>query len=80
MQTYLFRSYDLILESDETDLIRDVSLDLEKAQKKLRQIQERQQQVEEQPAAEIHLLTMAAIKLSAAIVAALLSTAQEGEV
>jgi hypothetical protein len=35
MQTFLFRSRELIVESDEADLVRDVSLDIDKAQTKL---------------------------------------------
>jgi hypothetical protein len=73
MHTFLFRSYNLIVESGEADLIRDVCLDLEKAQKKLKTIQQRSKDVQEQAAAQIQLLTAAETKLSAAIVAALLS-------
>jgi hypothetical protein len=32
MHTFLFRSYDLIVQSDEADLVRDVSFDIDKAQ------------------------------------------------
>ena len=52
MHTFLFRSYDLIVESDEADLIRDVKLDLHKARVKLSKIQERLQGVQEQAAAK----------------------------
>jgi hypothetical protein len=73
MQTFLFRSYDLIVESDEAELLRDVCLDTHKAEVKLRKLKQRLQVVQEQSAAQIQLLTAAETKLSAAIVAALLS-------
>ncbi len=78
MHTFVFRSYSAILEADEADLIRDVGLDLHKAQVKLRKITERLQGVQEQAAAQIEQLTVAQTKLSAAIVAALLSNRREG--
>lgn len=78
MRTFLFRSYDVILEADEAELVRDVRFDLHKAQVKLRKIKERLQSVREQSAAQIEQLTAADNKLSAAIVAALLSTRKEG--
>jgi hypothetical protein len=74
MHTFLFRSYDLILESDEADLVRDVCFDIDKAEKKLKAIRRRLQGVREQAAAQVQLLTAADTKLTAAIVAALLST------
>jgi len=74
MHTFLFRSYDLIVESDETDLVRDVCFDIDKAQTKLSAIRRRLQGVREQAAAKVHLLTAAETKLTAAIVPALLST------
>jgi hypothetical protein len=69
----VFRSYSLIVESSDDDLIRDVGLDVEKARTKLRLLQERLKGVREQSAAQIKLLTAADTKLSAAIVAALLA-------
>ena len=42
MQTFLFRSCELIVESDEADLVRDVSLDIDKAQTKLEAYRSRQ--------------------------------------
>jgi hypothetical protein len=74
MHTFLFRSYHLILESDEADLVRDVSLDIDKAQTKLKAIRRRLKGVLEQAAAQGAMLTAAETKLTAAIVAALLST------
>jgi hypothetical protein len=65
---------DVILEANDTELIRDVSLNMVRAENKLRKIRERLQFVTEQSAIEMHRLKMADIKLSAAIVAALLST------
>jgi hypothetical protein len=73
MQTFLFRSYDLIVESDEAELLRDVCLDTHKAEVKLRKLKQRLQVVQEQSAAQIQLLTAAETKLSAAIVVAPLS-------
>ena len=74
MKRLLFRSSHLIAESDEADLVRDVGLALDRAQTKLKYIQRRLKGVQEQAAAEVQLLTAADTKLSAAIVAALLST------
>jgi hypothetical protein len=74
MHTLLFRSRELIVESDETDLVRDVCLDLDKAEKKLKAIRRRLQGVQEYAAAQVQFLTAAETKLAAAIVAALLST------
>lgn len=74
MRTFLFRSRDLIVESDEADLVRDVSLDIDKAQTKLVAIRGRLRGVQEQAAAQVQFLTAAETKLTAAIVAALLST------
>jgi Mg2+ and Co2+ transporter CorA len=74
MHTFLFRKYDLIVESDEADLVRDVCFDIDKAEKKLKAIRRRLQDVQEQAAAQVQLLTAADTKLTAAIVAALLST------
>jgi hypothetical protein len=73
MQRLLFRSSRLIAESDEADLIRDVGLALDRAETKLRRIKERLKGVQEQAAANVQMLTAAETKLSAAIVAALLS-------
>jgi hypothetical protein len=74
MQTLLFRSSRLIAESDDADLVRDVGLALDRAQTKLGRIKRRLKGVQEQAAAEVQLLTAADTKLTAAIVAALLST------
>jgi hypothetical protein len=79
MQTFLFRSYDLIVKSDEADLIRDVCLDIHKAEVKLKKVRQRLQGIQEQSAAQIRLLTAADTKLSAAIAAALLSTRKPSE-
>ena len=79
MHDALFRSYDLIVESDEADLVQDVSRDLDKAQTKLRRLKEALQSYQERATAHIQLLTTADTKLSAAIVAALLSTRGQTE-
>jgi hypothetical protein len=76
IRTLCFRSRELLLESDEADLIRDVCLDIDKAQTKLRKIRERLQSVQEWSADQVEQLTAANIKLSAAIVSALLSTSR----
>jgi len=73
MRQFLFRSYNLIAESDDADLISDVCLDMHKAEVKLRQLREALQATRENSAARIEMLTEAEIKLSAALVAALLS-------
>jgi hypothetical protein len=78
MHTLVFRSRDLILESDEADLIRDVCLDIHKAEVKLKKVRQRLQSVREWSAKQIESLTAADTKLTAAIVAALLST-REGK-
>jgi hypothetical protein len=74
MQRLLFRSSHLIVESDETDLVRDVCFSIDRAQAKLKRIQRRLKDVQEQAAARVQLLTAAETKLTAAIVATLLST------
>jgi hypothetical protein len=79
MHTFLFRSSHLIVESDEADLVRDVGFAVDRAQTKLGQIQRRLKGVKEQAAAHVELLTAAETKLTAAIVAALLSTRHQLE-
>jgi hypothetical protein len=74
----LFRSSRLIVESDEADLVRDVGLALDRVQTKLGLIKRRLKCVQEQAAAQVQLLTAAETKLTAAIVAALLSTRGNG--
>src|SRR5450631_2689969 len=74
MQTLLFRSYDLIVQSDEADLVRDVGFNIDRAQTKLKAVRRRLQGVQVRAAADVQLLTAADTKLTAAIVAALLST------
>jgi hypothetical protein len=71
MHTFVFRSYDLIVESDEADLIRDVRLDMHKANVKLKKVRQRLQGVQERAAAQVQLLTKAEARLAAAIAAAL---------
>jgi hypothetical protein len=74
MQRLLFRSSRLIADSDEEDLVRDVGLALDRVQTKLKAIQRRLKGVQEQAAAHVQLLAAAETNLTAAIVAALLST------
>jgi hypothetical protein len=70
MHTFRFRSLKLILESDETDLVRDVRFDFDKAKTKLKKIRQRLKSVQEQAAAQVRQLTAAETKLSEAIEAA----------
>jgi len=70
MHTFVFRSYNLIVQSDESDLMRDVCIDVDKAQTKLKAIQQQLERDREHAAARAELLTSAENKLSAAIVAA----------
>lgn len=74
MHTFLFRSREAILESDEADLIADVRFDLHKAQVKLERMRTGRQSLQERTTAELRLSIAADIKLTAAIVAALLSS------
>jgi hypothetical protein len=74
MQRLLFRASNLIVESDEADLVRDVGFAVDRAQTKLKAIQRRLKGVREHAAAQVKLLTDAETKLTAAIVAAQLST------
>jgi hypothetical protein len=71
--TLVFRSYDTIVESDEADLVRDVCFDMDRAESKLRRVKQRLKNVLIESAAQVQLLTTAETKLTAAIVAALLS-------
>ena len=73
IRTLCFRNREVLLEADEADLVRDVGLDLHKAETKLRKIRERLQSVQEWSATQLEQLTAADAKLSAAIVAAQLS-------
>ena len=75
MRTALFRSREAVVESDDDALVRDVCLDIDKAQEKLMAIQDKCEATQ----AELVFLTTAATKLSAAIVAALLSTRGKDE-
>jgi hypothetical protein len=72
--TLLFRSRESILQSDEPDLVRDVCFDIDRAKGKLERIRARIESLQEYAATELQLLTDADTKLSAALVAALLST------
>jgi hypothetical protein len=73
IRTLCLRSREALLESDEADLVRDVGLDLHKAEVKLKAIRQRLQSVQEWAAEQVEQLTAADTNLSAAIVAALLS-------
>lgn len=70
MHTFVFRSYTLIVESDEADLMRDVCFDMHKAQVKLTAIRRQIAADREHAAAREKLLTLAESRLSAAIAAA----------
>jgi hypothetical protein len=67
MHTFRFRGLKLILESDETDLVRDVRFDFDKAKTKLKKIRQRLKSVQEQAAAQVRQLTAAETKLNEAI-------------
>jgi hypothetical protein len=79
MQTLLFRSSRLIVESDDADLVRDVGLALDRAQTKLGRVKRRLKDVKEQAAAQVLLLTTAETKLTAAIVAALMTRSKSND-
>jgi hypothetical protein len=66
----VFRSYTLIVQSDEADLMRDVCFDIDKAQTKLKAIRRQIAADREHAAARKKLLTSAENRLSAAIAAA----------
>jgi len=70
MHTFVFRSYSLIVQSDEADLMHDVCFDIDKAQTKLKAVQRQLQRDREHAAAREKLLTSVEDKLSAAIDAA----------
>jgi hypothetical protein len=70
MHTFVFRSYDLIVQSTEAELQRDVGFDPHKAQVKLTHIRRQIAADREQAAAREKLLTLAESRLSAAIAAA----------
>ena len=74
----LFRSYRTILESNETDLIRSVGAEPDRAQNKLRYIKRTLRSFEAHAAERIERMRAAEATLSAAIVAALLSNRREG--
>jgi len=73
LRCLLFRSSRLIVEADETELVEHVGLALDRASSKLERVKQRLKDVQEEAAAELRLLTEAETKLSAAIIAALLS-------
>jgi hypothetical protein len=70
-----FRSRELILQSSEADLVRDVCRDSDKAEVKLKAIRRHLQSEREWAAAQIGQLTEADTKLTAAVVAAAHTTA-----
>jgi hypothetical protein len=70
MHTFVFRSYNLIVQSDEADLMRDVCFDIHKAQVKLKAIRRQIAADREHAAAREKLLTSAESRLSTAIDAA----------
>lgn len=75
IRTLCFRSRELILESDEADLVRDIYRDPHKAQVKLRLLQRGLKGLQERTARYLQ----AEIKFKAAMVAALLSTRGKDE-
>jgi hypothetical protein len=77
LHTVTYRSYDLIVQSDESDLVRDVCFDVDKAARKLEAIRQQLRRDRERLTSRVELLTAAETKLTAAIVVALLSTREE---
>ena len=67
MHTFVFRSYDLIVKSDDATLLRDVRCDVHKAEVKLNRIRRALHSHREQAAARDELMTKAEAKLAAAI-------------
>jgi uncharacterized coiled-coil protein SlyX len=57
-------------------LARDVAHDVDKAERKLKKVRQRLQDVQEQAAARVQLLTTVEAKLAGAIVVALLTARQ----
>jgi hypothetical protein len=76
IQTLLFRRRDLILECSDAELVRDVSLDIEKAAMKLEKTRERRQRFRATFTEEDRRLEAVEIKLASALVAAMLSQAE----
>jgi len=74
MREAAFRGYEAIEEASADDLVRDVGMDLHKAQLKLKKAQARVQSLRD----DLDKMTHVETKLSAAIVEALLSGKREG--
>jgi hypothetical protein len=74
MREAAFRGYDAIEEATPEELVRDVGMDLHKAQLKLKKAQARVQSLRD----DLDKMTYVETKLSAAIVEALLSGKREG--
>jgi hypothetical protein len=70
MHNLVFRSYSLIVEAPEADLVRDVRINTDKAKVKLRKIREQIVIDRDKAAARVEMMSKAEAKLSAAIVAA----------
>jgi len=67
MHTFVFRSYELILDSSQVDLVRDVRCDAHKAATKLNSIRQQIRRDREHAAAREDLLTRAEARLAAAL-------------
>jgi hypothetical protein len=74
MHTLPFRSRESILQSNEPDLVRDVCRDIRQGSGKLERMRAHIDSLREYVATELQMLTEVDAKLSAALVAALLST------
>jgi cell division FtsZ-interacting protein ZapD len=70
MAKALIRSYDLV-KSEDADLVKDVSFDIDRAQRRPEKIQRQLKSDQERAAARLQHLTTAETKLKAAIVAAI---------
>jgi hypothetical protein len=77
MHNLVFRSRAGILEADEALLFEDVCFDLQKAERKLDAVRLQLKKVQDHAVEETRILAAADAKLSAAVVAALLSTRGE---
>jgi hypothetical protein len=77
MYTFVFRSYSLIVEAPEADLVRDVRINTDKAKVKLRKIREQIVIDRDKAAARAEMMVKAEARLSAAIEAAAVQTPEQ---
>ena len=77
MHNFVFRSYSLIVEAPEADLVRDVRINTDKAKVKLRKIREQIVIDRDKSAARAEMMRKAEARLSAAIEAAAVQTPEQ---